>query len=384
MVATALVAYHARMTSTRPQVTFVIDDLGYGGTQRQLHLLARALSGRIAMRVVSLSSSVDPYAGRLRALGLEVAVIPRRASLDPARVRALIACLRTEEDGIVHAMLEASNGYAFLAARALRRPLLLSLRNNRLTFTGARLLALRWMYRHADGVTVNSFAGRDHLVRDVGVAASRVYLIPNIVPAPAPGPLREAAPGPLVGCVGRLTDQKRFDAVIEAMPAVRRAVPGARLEVVGEGPLREELQSTARRVGADAYTEFVGAVEDPAPRMARYACLVIASGHEGVPNVALEALALGIPVVAVAVGDLARVVVDGTTGVIARDGSPASLAGALLSALTSSTLRESARREGPRTVREHFSEAAARDRLLEVYRAYEPRPAKSLGRLTGG
>lgn len=355
------------MLPARPRVTFVIDDLGYGGTQRQLHLLARALSGLVEMRVIALSANVEPYRARLHELGVDVAVIPRRGSLDTGRMRALIANLKAGEAGIVHAMLEASNGYAFVAARALRRPLVLSLRNNRLTVTGARLSALRWMYRHADAVTVNSVAGHDHLLNTVGVAAERIQLVPNIVPVPGSPPRLDPAPGPVIGCIGRLTDQKRFHAVIEAMPGVRARFPGARLEIVGEGPLRADLEATARRAGVDAYTEFTGVVADPALRMARYACLVIASGHEGVPNVALEALALGLPVVAVAVGDLARVVIDGVTGVIARDGSPAALANAVIATLGSPALRASVAHEGPRLVREHFSEAAARERSLEVY-----------------
>lgn len=356
------------MNSERPTVAFVIDDLGYGGTQRQLHLWTHALAGRAAMRVISLSSRIDPYGARLRDAGVDVSAIPRRGPVDAGRLRALVADLRGGEPAIVHAMLEAANTYAFVAARALRRPVVLSLRNSELTFTGARLAMLKWMYRRADAVTVNAASGRDHLVNDVGVAAGRVHLVPNIVHVPDIPPRLDPAPGPLVGCIGRLTGQKRFGAVIEAMPAVRTAFPDVRLEIIGEGPLRETLAGVARRAGAERYTELAGVVDDPAPRMARFACLVIASSSEGVPNVALEALALGIPVVAVAVGDLASIVSDGTTGIIARDGSPASLADAIIAALGSADLHASALREGPRTVRERFSEAAARERLLDVYR----------------
>ncbi|HEX6791315.1 MAG TPA: glycosyltransferase [Candidatus Krumholzibacteria bacterium] len=372
------------MSQQRPGVTFVIDDLGYGGTQRQLHLQARALSGRIAMRVASLSAQVEPYAARLREQGIDVAVLPRRSSLDAGRVRALVDYLRAGDHGIVHGMLEASNAYAFVAARTLRLPLVLSLRNSILTVTGAKAAALQWMYRHADAVTVNSVAGRETLVGPVGVAPDRVHLVPNIVPVPASRPALDPAPGPLLGAIGRLTDQKRFHAVIEALPAVRRVFPGARLEILGEGPLHDELEAGARRHGVEDAVELAGVVADPAPRMTRYACLVIASAHEGVPNVALEALAIGLPVVGVPVGDIPRLVSDGVTGVMARDGSPAALAEAITTALSSPSLRATALGAGPALVREHYSEAAARDRLLGVYDALRDGGKKTPGAITGG
>jgi len=204
------------------------------------------------------------------------------------------------------------------------------------------------------------------------------------VPA-SPQPPREAIVSePVVGCVGRLATVKRFDAVIEAMPAVRLACPAARLAIVGDGPDRDRLEATAVRVGAHAYVDFVGAVDDPAPRMGRFACLVIASEHEGLPNAALEALALGVPVVTVPAGDLPRVVTEGVTGALARDGSPASLADAIIRVVASPSLRESAAREGPRLVRERFSEDSARDRLTELYERLCAGGEKKSGAVTGG
>ena len=369
------------MVSTRPRVTFVIDDLGHGGAQRQLNFIAGAISGQVDVHVAVMSANVEPYARRLREQGIDVNAIPRRQPFEPGRLRALIALLRSTNTQIVHPFLEASNVYGFVAGRALRIPVVLSLRDSRLIFTGVRARALSWMYRRADAVTANSAAGRDCLVGEVGVRGERVVLLPNIVPVASSPPSALAPHELIVGCVGRLAAQKRFEAVIEAMPAVRNAYPHARLEIVGEGPCRDRLESAARRVGG---VDFVGAVDEPAPRMARFTCLVIASLHEGVANVALEALALGVPVVTVAVGDLARVVTDNVTGVIARDGSPVSLADAIVRAIASPDLRASTAREGPRFLRSHFSEEVARERLLELYDRVLGRAGKRSGAITGG
>jgi glycosyltransferase involved in cell wall biosynthesis len=350
------------MSPRLPRVTFVIDDLGHGGAQRQLSLIAAALAGRVEVHVVSLSSSIDPYARRLASGGVSVTVLPRRSGLEPARLWALVRSLRASRPDVVHGVLGASNAYAFIAARVLRTPVVLSLRSDRLDVTGLRVRVLRGMLRRADAVTVNSRAGHRYLTANVGVPEARLVLVPNIVAVDAPA---SHSPSPVVGCVGRLVALKRFDAVIDAMAMVRERVPSARLVLVGDGPCRARLQASARALG-DA-VEFAGAVDDAAPRMAGFACLVVASVHEGIPNAALEALALGVPVAAVPAGDLPDVVVEGLTGVIARDGSPAALADAITRVLTDGSLRDSARREGPRMIRERFSLDRTRDLLADLY-----------------
>jgi glycosyltransferase involved in cell wall biosynthesis len=350
------------MSSRNPRVAFVIDDLGHGGAQRQLWLTAAALAGRTDVHVVSLSSAIDPYAHRLANGGVQVTVLPRRSGLEPARLWALMRALRAYRPDVVHGVLAGSDAYAFVAARLLRTPVVLSLRSDRLDVTGPRARVLRWMLRHADAVTVNSRAGHRHLVASVGVAEARLVLVPNIVAVHAPAP---GGVAPVVGCVGRLVELKRFDAVIAAMAMVRERVPAARLVLVGDGPRRAPLEAAARDLGGAV--EFAGAVDDAAPLMAGFACLVVASAYEGIPNAALEALALGVPVAAVPAGDLPEVVVDGVTGVIARDGSPAALADAITRALTDGALRDSARREGPRMMREGFASDRTRDLLANLY-----------------
>ncbi len=350
------------MSSRLPRVTFVIDDLGHGGAQRQLWLTAAALAGRVEVHVVSLSSSIEPYARRLAAGGVAVTVLPRRSGLEPARLWALVRSLRASRPDVVHGILAASNAYAFIAARALRTPVVLSLRSDRLDVHGPRARVLRWMLRHADAVTVNSRAGHRYLTANVGLPETRLVFVPNVVAVDAPAPRSSTA---VVGCVGRLVALKRFDAVIAAMAVVRERVPSARLVVVGDGPCRAPLQAEAGALAGAV--EFTGAVDDAAPLIAGFACLVVASVHEGIPNAALEALALGVPVATVRAGDLPEVVVDGVTGAIARDGSPAGLADAITRALTDETLRDSARREGPRMIRERFAANRTRDLLVELY-----------------
>jgi glycosyltransferase involved in cell wall biosynthesis len=359
------------MQANPPVVGFVISTLGHGGAQKQLALIAAALPPRAIPRVYVLSSILEPHARALRAHGVPVTSIARRSSSDVARLVSLARALAADRVDVVHGFLDAANVYAFLAGRWLGRPTVLSLRNEKLTVTGMRARVLRWMLPRADAVTVNSAAGRVFLVDRLGVGADRVHAVSNIAPLPDAEP--EPASPPVVGCVGRLVDQKRFDAVLRAFPLVRARTPGARLEIVGDGPNLESLRALSRKMGIEEAVVVVGAVDDAASRIARMSCLVLPSAFEGLPNAALEAMGFGVPVVASPVGDVGSIVIDGVTGVVVRDTAPEPLAAGIVRALSDEALRARAREESPRLLRDRFSTAAALAVLVPLYQRLSKR-----------
>jgi glycosyltransferase involved in cell wall biosynthesis len=114
-------------------------------------------------------------------------------------------------------------------------------------------------------------------------------------------------------------------------------------------------------------------VDDGAARIARASCLVVASEYEGLPNTALEALSAGVPVVATPAGDLAHLIVDGATGVIAAGVSAPALADAIVRALRDEALRARARTDGPQRVRECYSSDTALAALAPLYRRLHKR-----------
>lgn len=358
------------MTRDRLKIAFVIDELGYGGAQRQLSILAEGVSEFVDPHVFCLSTVSHPFAARIRERQIPVVEIERRSNVDFRRLRALYKTLAREQIDVVHGILDAANIYAFLAARKTGLPVVLSLRSDRLRLGGIRAHVLRYALRNADRVVANSKAGRHYLTANVKVSPEKILLIPNAVSSPAaPDPgKRDLSPGlDVIGFVGRLSPEKRIDMLVDAFAILLQDHPEAHLVLVGDGTERARLTALIQEKGLGNSVEMTGMIEGVAAQMARFSCLVLPSVYEGSPNVVLEALAGGVPVIASPVGDLEEIVVDGHTGFLLRERTAPALAHLLDQVLRDDSLRQRVSVEGPRIIREKFSVGSAVEKLCQVY-----------------
>jgi glycosyltransferase involved in cell wall biosynthesis len=163
-------------------------------------------------------------------------------------------------------------------------------------------------------------------------AGPRIVSIPNGVPVP-PAPWQRR-PGwraePRAAFVGRLAPEKGIDTLVDAWPAVRAAHPGARIILIGEGPERPALEARARSlglsVGPGRAVELPGAAADPTASLRHADLFVLPSREEGMSIALLEAMALGIPLVASAIHGNRRIVGDFKHGRLAPPDDPDALA----------------------------------------------------------
>ena len=162
------------------------------------------------------------------------------------------------------------------------------------------LLAIRLLYRFADGVTANSEHTLRQLVSEAGVPQKHCHLIRNPVADRGVRTLDSeisGRPPVILGC-GRLIPQKDFETLIRAVAQVRK-VFDCKLVILGEGPESDTLERLAADLGMTKESfELAGFVDDPAPYYASASIFALASRWEGLPNVILEALSVGLPVVA--------------------------------------------------------------------------------------
>jgi len=169
--------------------------------------------------------------------------------------------------------------------------------------------------------------------------------------------------GSLIGTVGRLVPQKDQRTLLAAVPMVLEHVPDASFVIVGDGPLRDELEQLARGLPVT----FTGRRDDVPDLLASLDVFALPSLFEGLCLAVLEAQAAGVPVVATPVGGVRDTVVDGETGLLVPIGEPQALAAAIVRVLEDASLAKRLTAEARRRVRERYSERRMIDETLSFY-----------------
>lgn len=192
-----------------------------------------------------------------------------------------------------------------------------------------------------------------------------------------PGPEPATKP-PLILSVGRLVPKKGMDILLRAAAVARSNGAEFRLEIVGEGPEREDLERLAAGLGLRDTVAFRGSLTQeqllPLFRQAHafaLAGIVTEDGdRDGIPNVLIEALALGVPAVATSVGGIPELIEHETTGLLAKPGNVAELSGCLERIIYDEQLRDAVRVHGRQRVERQFDIARNIEDLAALLRRY--------------
>jgi len=206
-------------------------------------------------------------------------------------------------------------------------------------FLGSRLL-----FHRADLAILVSRALEEDLVRVSGLTSQRCVAIPNPVDAgelerlagePRSPKVRDLAAGPLLLAAGRLTEQKGFDVLLRAVARVRADGVEVSLVILGEGEERDALEGLRDQLGLAAVVHLPGYTDNPYPWFRRADLFVLSSRYEGLPNVLIEALTLGLNVVATDCPTGPREILeDGRLGRLVPINEPVTLAEAIKLGLT--------------------------------------------------
>lgn len=301
-------------------ICFIAGTLGAGGAERQLFYIIKTLKENCArVRLLCLTRG-EFWEERISRLGVEITWVGQHAS-KALRLAEIIKTLNKHQPQIAQSQHFYTNIYAALAARALGIREIGAMRSNGTSEVRANGAILgRLSLRLPRFIAANSRVAIDNAAT-LGVATARLHLLPNVVDTEQFKPAERPAKDHIrLITVGRLGPEKRVDRFLTMLDRLRKQ---SRIEVkatiVGDGPLRQSLEQRAADLGLlPGAVEFRGAVSNMAAAYQEADILVLTSDWEGTPNVVLEAMASGLPVVATRVGGVPEVVQHRETGYLSE------------------------------------------------------------------
>jgi glycosyltransferase involved in cell wall biosynthesis len=323
----------------------------------------------------------NAFVAAARAAGVEVDVIGERFRFDPRVLGELRRVVARRAPDIVQTHMVKSHFLARLAGLGRGRPWVAY--HHGYTTTDLKMLAYnrlnRWSLPAAERVITVCGPFAERLTRDEGVRPERISVRHNSVVAPPPlvederRALREklgADEGTrLVLAVGRFSREKGHADLVRSFAAMLESQPvlNVRLVMVGEGPERERVESEARAAGVLGRVVFAGHTANVRPYYAAADVLALPSHSEGSPNVLLEAMAAGLPVVATTVGGVPEIATDEENALLVPAHDTAAFAAALGRLLTNDGLADRLGRAAAARAVEEFSPESYARGLVRIY-----------------
>jgi len=345
------------------------------GGQNQVLMTVNGLAeaGHDAMLLAHDHGELRRRAGEgLRFLGFSP-----RSEFDIQAGLRLAAILNDRAPDVVHAHDPMAVSLVAMAMQMresdTRRPLVVAAR--RVDFHLKRHAFSRWKYGHVD-VFIAASRQIAHILEQDGIAADRIAVVHDGVDVAfldrQPSVDTHAAfwlphGAPLIGNVAALAPHKGQRHLVEAMAMVVREMPDARLLIVGDGELRNDLQQQIGELGLERHVTLTGFRHDVIGLIRSLDLFVMSSITEGLGSAILEAMACGRAVVGTAAGGIPEAVDDEVTGIVVPPRDPAALAHAILRLLRDPAARVAMGTAGRARVLASFSVDALVSGTAQVY-----------------
>lgn len=322
--------------------------------------------------------SETPFLAAARAIGMPIHEVRARGPHDPRLYARFAALVRDQAFDILHPH-EGSSDIVACATRPLHRVPVVTTAHG---FIGnsAKQRAMIWLDKRIMRRFERVIAVSEKMQRDLvaaGVPAAKVTLLHNAIvlekyrrtgdSGALAGIVGRPLPRPALVSIGRLSPEKGHADLVEALAKV--AATGRRISAVfaGDGPSRPDLTARIQAAGLQDWIHLPGYVQEPARLLQDADLMVLPSHTEGLPNAALEAFAMEVPVLATRVGGTPEVVSDGETGRLVPAHSPDSLAAGIISFLDDPATWRGFTERARRTVETRFDFKVRTSKLEAIY-----------------
>jgi glycosyltransferase involved in cell wall biosynthesis len=360
------------------RLAMVIPDLAVGGLQAMALGLASALDRAAYETVFYTFDAEGPLLQTLQAQGMEHHHVPRNPGVDRPYARRLATNFLEHSIDLVHCHNVTALFHGARAAwRAGRMPCLFTEHDREMPAPWKHRVLHRWLaHRVTRTVAVSERLCRE-LVRYEGFPRARTASLVNGIPDPAEhfAGTREAArealswdDTPVVLAVGSLTGVKNHASLLRLFADLHGRLDGAvRLVIAGEGPLRRDIEASARDLLPDRAVTLLGNRTDVSRLLTAAHVFVLPSHREGLPLSLVEAHAMARPSVAYDVGGNGEVIVSGSTGTLVPYADEPAFVGALEEILTRPEQAEAWGQAARLRFEERFTHGRMLDAYVEIY-----------------
>jgi glycosyltransferase involved in cell wall biosynthesis len=367
----------------RIKVLFVTDEMEVGGTQRQIVLLAKSLDPEQFDVTVVYFCNRSFLVDELEASGIRTVEIEKRGRFSPTFVVNFVRFLKRERFDVMHCYAFTGELWGTIArlfvSRHERPALITSVRNKYDWYTPLQWRLKRWGALQSAHVIANSRAGGEHARECMQLPLGAIDVVYNGVAdfsnANATPPHSHSTGVVTALFVGRLVDQKNVPLLVRAMHRLGEKHVSLRLKVAGDGPLRAQIEQLISELKLGHTVELLGERSDARELMAACDFVVSPSLREGLSNVILEAMMVGRPVIASAVGGSVELVEQNETGMLFPSEDVEALANAMLTMTADAPLRARLGESSRKRAIERYSVDAMVTSMSRTYRECATNPA---------
>lgn len=320
------------------KLLIVTDEMEVGGTQRQIVELGRSIDRSAFDISVVYFRSGSRHVDELRELGIDVFRIPRRGKLDLLFFFELCQHIRRHDYDVIHAFSFSGELWSWLANSVAGSARFVgSIRSVYEWYSPWQWAVKGLITRNSAALVANSRAGAEHAALHMGLRRQTVDVVHNCIRLPPEHVLDrtnadsgETEKGIRVLFVGRLVKHKNIECLLHAFLIVLRAIPDAKLEIVGDGPQRSAIEGLIVELDLGGHVTLFGEQTD-VPRFLRECDVFVSTSYrEGLSNAIMEAMSYGRPVVASNVGGNSELIEHDRSGMLFPADDHESLAAMLI------------------------------------------------------
>lgn len=311
--------------------------LNQGGGERVISILSKKMRQDGLPVEILIYHDEDPF----YTLHPEVTLVRVKAQTKSGNLLKNLLWMRRyfkENASVVISFLAPFNMLALVATAFLKLPVIVADRNDPRFVPGNPLVrkVRDFLYRFADGVVLQTLHNQQYFSKTVQKKSTVIYNPIDL--GEKAGLALRTQKQPRIVSVGRLMPQKNQKMLLDAFARLHPQYPDYTLTIYGEGPERENLETYIRPLGLTGAVELPGSVKDVHDRIADATLFVLPSNYEGMPNALIEAMCLGLPVIATKVSG-ATDLIDGTNGLLTEVGDTDELYAAMDRMLADCELR---------------------------------------------